>query len=100
MLEPLGYKCKSPFPKHLKMMRFLFLCLLLLLPAATDGDDEDFATAVTVRYDTRGRQGPGSLDKTTGTDDSSAIILVRRNMRNRDRGIYYVPTEQEQKGTV
>ncbi|TWW79366.1 hypothetical protein D4764_10G0003960 [Takifugu flavidus] len=31
----------APPLKHLKMMRLLFLCLLLLLPTTTDVDDED-----------------------------------------------------------
>ncbi|KAI9532255.1 hypothetical protein NQZ68_033195 [Dissostichus eleginoides] len=30
----------------------------------------------------------------------SVTLLVRRNLRNREQGIYSVPTEQDQKGTV
>ncbi|XP_041798943.1 uncharacterized protein si:dkey-262k9.2 isoform X2 [Chelmon rostratus] len=78
--------------EHLKMMRFLFLCLLLLLPAATavseelegsaDGglDDEDLHEE-TLIPNVRGRPASGSLaDKTTGEDKTSdqftLIVIV------------------------
>ncbi|XP_034729052.1 uncharacterized protein si:dkey-262k9.2 [Etheostoma cragini] len=110
------------------MMRLLFLCLLLLLPAATalskeiegsaDGDlddDEDFIGSAEIP-----RHGSGA-DKTTGLKEDqstmiiiivavvaltllvaviAAIILVRRHKYNRQQGIYSVPTEQDQKGAV
>ncbi|XP_070823268.1 uncharacterized protein [Chaetodon trifascialis] len=66
------------------MMRFLFLCLLLLLPAATavseevegsaDGgvDDEDLHEEEILIPDVRGSLASGSLvDKTTGADKTS-----------------------------
>ncbi|KAM9310774.1 uncharacterized protein KZ484_026596 isoform 4-T4 [Pholidichthys leucotaenia] len=109
---------------HLKMTRLLFLCLLLLLPAAAavyEGsagdeldDDED-----NVR---RGKMPITFADKTTGVEDSArvtliviivaatvlalsvaavvTIIVIRRKMHSRQQGIYSVPTEQDQKGAI
>ncbi|XP_069552330.1 uncharacterized protein [Brachyistius frenatus] len=115
--------------EHLKMMRLLFLCLLLLLPTAAediegsandDLDDEDFVKKTVAREE---NIADSNLDKTTGVDETSnqltlivivvavtvltlsvaaivAIILVRRQMHNRQQGIYSVPAEQDQKGAV
>lgn len=66
-------------------MRLLFLCLLLLLPAATavsqgiegsgygETDDEDLSPdqAVSLGYDHR-----GASDKTTGEDDTSDQVTL------------------------
>nr|XP_046255488.1 uncharacterized protein si:dkey-262k9.2 isoform X2 [Scatophagus argus] len=79
--------------EHLKMMRLLFLCLLLLLPAATavseedegsadeDVDDEDLIEGKTVIPHGRSNIGSDSLaGKTTGTEESSdhftLIVIV------------------------
>ncbi|XP_034084096.1 uncharacterized protein si:dkey-262k9.2 isoform X1 [Gymnodraco acuticeps] len=109
---------------HLKMMRLLFLCLMLLLPAASavselegsaDGvpdDDED--SVILKPSDSRlaesVTEGPDQFTLiiiivavAMLTISGAAIIitmLVRRKMRNREQGIYSVPTEQDQKGTV
>ncbi|XP_042346031.1 uncharacterized protein si:dkey-262k9.2 isoform X2 [Plectropomus leopardus] len=73
---------------HLKMMRLLFLCLLLLLPAATavsddlegstdDGledDDEDLHS-----QDVSPELGNSAADKTTGvekTEDQFTLIVI------------------------
>ncbi|XP_037639929.1 uncharacterized protein si:dkey-262k9.2 isoform X1 [Sebastes umbrosus] len=121
--------------EHLKMMRLLFLCLLLLLPAATavseeiegsaddlDDDDEDMFVQK-IEQDQSAELHNQGADKTTGVEESpsqltliiiivavvvltlsgAAIVttlLVRRHMKNRERGIYFVPTEQDQKGAV
>ncbi|CAG6015678.1 unnamed protein product [Menidia menidia] len=97
------------------MMRLLFLCLLLLLPASADTDDEDLIGKLGV-HET-------NADKTKGTDEASnqitmiviivavtvltlsvaaivAVMLARRQMNIRQQGIYSVPTEQDQKGAI
>ncbi|XP_053183173.1 uncharacterized protein si:dkey-262k9.2 isoform X2 [Scomber japonicus] len=114
----------APTEQHLKMMRLLFLCLLL--PAASALTDDSEGSAVgglddEDLYERKGvltNMGPGSVGKTTGEDDTSdqftliviivavtvltlsvaavvAIMLVRRHMHNRQQGIYSVPTEQK-----
>ncbi|XP_053289541.1 uncharacterized protein si:dkey-262k9.2 isoform X1 [Pleuronectes platessa] len=67
------------------MMRLLFLCLLLLLPAAsaasedTEGsgvdemDDEDLTTKKGVAIPNSG--GSSVLDKTTGEEDKSGVAI-------------------------
>ncbi|KAK9513630.1 hypothetical protein VZT92_027146 [Zoarces viviparus] len=110
------------------MMRLLFLCLLLMLPAApavsednegsADGepvdDDEDFEPITAV--DDGSRKSAGEKDTPDNftliiivvavvvlTLSGAAIItvlLVRRHLHNRQQGIYFVPTEQDQKGAV
>ncbi|XP_033957536.1 uncharacterized protein [Pseudochaenichthys georgianus] len=109
------------------MMRLLFLCLMLLLPAASavselegsadgvpDDDDDDEDSVIPKPLDARlaesVTEGPDQFTLiiiivavAVLTISGAAIIitmLVRRKMRNREQGIYSVPTEQDQKGTV
>ncbi|XP_034408915.1 uncharacterized protein si:dkey-262k9.2 isoform X2 [Cyclopterus lumpus] len=110
------------------MMRLLFLCLLLMLPAApavseeTEGsadggldDDED-----SVRPKDRDLHGPAEPVGGKETHDHLTLIiiivavvvltlsgaaiitllLVRRRLHNRQQGIYFVPAEQDQKGAI
>ncbi|XP_047453921.1 uncharacterized protein si:dkey-262k9.2 isoform X2 [Mugil cephalus] len=115
---------KAP-TEHLKMMRLLFLCLLLLLPAAADvadlvegsadddADDEDYTSdlnSVPVPDKTKGKEEEGQmtliiiivaavvLSLTVAT--VVTILLVRRHVHNRQQGIYSVPIEQDQKGAI
>ncbi|XP_062278672.1 uncharacterized protein si:dkey-262k9.2 isoform X2 [Scomber scombrus] len=114
----------APTEQHLKMMRLLFLCLLL--PAATALSEDNEGSAVgglddEDLYDQKGiltNIAPGSVGKTKGEEDTSdqftliviivavtvltlsvaavvTIMLVRRHMHNRQQGIYSVPTEQK-----
>ncbi|CAJ1061664.1 uncharacterized protein si:dkey-262k9.2 isoform X1 [Xyrichtys novacula] len=73
--------CMAP-TEHLKMMRLLFLCLLLLLPAATvsqdqegsgdDGVDDEDGYLDTVGSDKSDNRAAGTnVDKTTGVEDST-----------------------------
>ncbi|XP_078109318.1 uncharacterized protein LOC144519778 isoform X1 [Sander vitreus] len=111
------------------MMRLLFLCLLLLLPAATAVSKEIEGSANGDLYDddedsishTEIPHFDSAADKTTGLEEDQttmiviivavvaltlsvavivAIILVRRHKYNQQQGIYSVPTEQDQKGAV
>ncbi|GAA6224968.1 uncharacterized protein si:dkey-262k9.2 isoform X2 [Lates japonicus] len=77
--------------KHLKMMRLLFVCLLLLLPAATavseesegsaddEIDDEDLYATVK-KYPNGHAPGSSMVDKTTGeaekSDQLTLIVIV------------------------
>lgn len=107
----------------MKMMRLLFLCLLLPAASALSEDTEGSAGGLDDEdlYERKGvltNVGPGSVGKTTGEEDTSdqftliviivavtvltlsvaavvAIMLVRRHMHNRQQGIYSVPTEQK-----
>ncbi|CAL8248756.1 unnamed protein product [Lota lota] len=115
---------------HSKMMLLLLLCLLLpattalskeLEGSADDSDDEDLVRNVDIKnsfteYDP-------DMDKATGVSEPSdqfvgivvgvgvavvalsvavivAILLVRHNMQRRQQGVYSVPAEQGQKGSV
>ncbi|XP_039662370.1 uncharacterized protein si:dkey-262k9.2 isoform X2 [Perca fluviatilis] len=113
--------------EHLKMMRLLFLCLLLMLPAATavskdiegsadeDLDDEDFEQTEIPKLGAAADKNTGLKEEQTITTIVIivavvalalsvavivAIVLVRRHKYNRQQGIYSVPTEQDQKGAV
>uniref|UniRef100_UPI0037E7D46B uncharacterized protein isoform X1 n=2 Tax=Semicossyphus pulcher TaxID=241346 RepID=UPI0037E7D46B len=69
--------------EHLKMMRLLFLCVLLLLPAATavseeiegsaDGgvDDEDLYEKRVIPDVSGGRASDSNADKTTGVEETT-----------------------------
>uniref|UniRef100_A0A096MDJ5 Syndecan/Neurexin domain-containing protein n=1 Tax=Poecilia formosa TaxID=48698 RepID=A0A096MDJ5_POEFO len=129
-----SFSCSSL--QHLKMMRLLFLCVLLLLPAATvlsedlegsaddyigsyskDSDDEDIAKSREIP------QVEGSQAENEGTKEGqsqmtliviaavvavvalsviavAAIMLMKRQKLKQMQGIYSVPTEQNEKGTV
>ncbi|XP_056300601.1 uncharacterized protein si:dkey-262k9.2 isoform X1 [Pseudoliparis swirei] len=122
--------CMASTEQHLKMMRLLILCLLLMLPAAPavseeteasadgglDDDDEDSSIEKVVRN----LHGPGEPAGVKETQDNLILIiiivavavltlsgaaiitlvLVRRHLHNRQQGIYFVPTEQDQKGAI
>ncbi|XP_051261615.1 uncharacterized protein si:dkey-262k9.2 isoform X2 [Dicentrarchus labrax] len=77
--------------EHLKMMRLLFLCLLLLLPAATavseedegsadgglENDDEDLYRLSKRIPDVSTTDYPGSLsDKATGEEGSDQLTMI------------------------
>ncbi|XP_035527671.1 uncharacterized protein si:dkey-262k9.2 [Morone saxatilis] len=77
--------------EHLKMMRLLFLCLLLLLPAATafseedegsadgglENDDEDLNGPLKQIPDVFTADYPGSLsDKATGVEGSDQLTMI------------------------
>lgn len=81
------FKLLSLSPQHLKMMRLLFLCLLLLLPAASavseeiegsadsDVDDEDLYQTEKSPLDNG--LDPGTPGKTRGAeDDSDKLTLI------------------------
>ncbi|XP_043973455.1 uncharacterized protein si:dkey-262k9.2 isoform X2 [Gambusia affinis] len=110
------------------MMRFLFLCVLLLLPAATvlsedlegsadDSDDEDFVMRKHIPH------VEGSQAENEGTKENpsqmtlivisvvvavvalsiiavAAVMLMKRQKLKQQQGIYSVPTEQNEKGTI
>ncbi|XP_063734745.1 uncharacterized protein si:dkey-262k9.2 isoform X2 [Eleginops maclovinus] len=107
------------------MMRLLFLCLLLMLPAASavsefegsadevPDDDEDSTVPQKPSDSHRAKSSTEVTDQFTVigivvavailTLSVAAVIivlLVRRNMHNREQGVYSVPTEQDQKGTI
>ncbi|RVE62534.1 hypothetical protein OJAV_G00157970 [Oryzias javanicus] len=121
--------CGSAHFHHLKMMRLLFLSLLLLLPATPalsndyegstpyDSDDEDDINPMT------NIPLGNAPDKSTGSENSNegqvlviaivvavavlvltivivAVTCVRRRMQNREQGIYTVPTEQNHKTPI
>ncbi|XP_068426903.1 uncharacterized protein si:dkey-262k9.2 [Clinocottus analis] len=114
--------------EHLKMMRLLFLCLLLMLPAASavseetegsadDGLDDDEDSIRRTDLDPHDPSEPAGVKETQDhltliiiivavavlTLAGAAIItivLVRRHLHNRQQGIYFVPTEQDQKGAI
>ncbi|XP_058504293.1 uncharacterized protein si:dkey-262k9.2 isoform X1 [Solea solea] len=77
--------CVTP-TEHLKMMRLLFLCVLLLLPAATavsdesegsgddDTDDEDLSKINDVHN--KHSRGSSTVDKTTGEENTDQLVLV------------------------
>ncbi|KAK2844423.1 hypothetical protein Q5P01_011082 [Channa striata] len=111
---------------HLKMMRLLFLCLLLLRAAVSeehegsafdDTDDEDIAfkinriTVSTVANEAKGEQDDSNkltviiivVAATVLALSVAAIVitlLVRRRMHSQQQGIYSVPTEQDKKGDI
>ncbi|KAM4735075.1 uncharacterized protein FYW61_005647 [Anableps anableps] len=113
---------------HLKMMRLLFLCVLLLLPTATvlseefEGsadysDDEDLVVKKNMPY-VKGSQAGDESAKETSSHMTliiipavvavvalsviavAAIMLMKRQKLKRQQGIYSVPTEQNHKETI
>ncbi|XP_071324448.1 uncharacterized protein [Trachinotus anak] len=121
--------CIAP-TEHLKMMRLLFLCLLLLLPAATalseesegsaddDMDDEDlYGKAGSPEVQSKHSRDSTVVGKTTdqltliiivvavavvalSVAAIVTIVLIKRRIHSRQQGVYSVPTEQDQKGAV
>ncbi|KAL0984994.1 hypothetical protein UPYG_G00151570 [Umbra pygmaea] len=108
------------------MLRFLFLCLMLTLrgsadtklPEDTEGSGPDDEDEVPSNIYREVHINPG---KTTGDGEDGlstiiiiaavsvvalsitgivAIVLVRRNMHNRQQGVYSVPADQGMKGVV
>ncbi|XP_047216593.1 uncharacterized protein si:dkey-262k9.2 isoform X6 [Girardinichthys multiradiatus] len=112
---------------HLKMMRLLFLCVLLLLPAATvhseefegsanDSDDEDldeingtpFAEGSQAENKSQENDGQTALIISVAVVASvvllvtaiTAIMLKKRQKLKQQQGIYSIPTEQNQKEAI
>ncbi|XP_038125453.1 uncharacterized protein si:dkey-262k9.2 isoform X1 [Cyprinodon tularosa] len=111
---------------HLKMMRLLFLCALLLLPAAIvlsedfegsadDSDDEDMVQSRNMDFvggappendNPQESQMTLIIIAVLGTAVAlsviaiGAVFLMKRQKLKQQQGIYSVPTEQNQKETI